>query len=89
VTAEGPFVHAAYRAGLLFHSYVAILQVDPGFHQQGVLTMSTALSVPKLVGARRYVAFYESFVENLAQLRGVTVAGANLNMHDTLRVCYG
>ena len=41
-------------------SFVAIGRVDLGFHPQGVLTMSTALSVPKLVGARRYVAFYDS-----------------------------
>jgi len=63
-------------AGLLLRSFVAIGRVDPGFHPQGVLTMSTALSYPKLVGARRYVAFYERFVENLAHLRGVTSAGA-------------
>ena len=63
-------------AGLLLRSFVAIGRVDPGFHPQGVLTMSTALSYPKLVGARRYAAFYEHFVENLAHLRGVTAAGA-------------
>jgi hypothetical protein len=42
--------------------------------------MSTALSVPKLVGARRYVAFYERFLESLAQLRGVSAAGAASNL---------
>jgi predicted permease len=63
-------------AGLLLRSFVALGRVDPGFHPQGVLTMSTSLSVPKLVGARRYAAFYERFVENLAHLRGVTAAGA-------------
>jgi predicted permease len=67
-------------AGLLLRSFVAILRVDPGFLPQSVLTMSTALSVPKLVGARRYVAFYGRFVENLAQLRGVTGAGAASNL---------
>ena len=63
-------------AGLLLRSFVAIGRVDPGFHPQGVLTMNTALSYPKLVGARRYAAFYERFVENLAHLPGVTAAGA-------------
>jgi predicted permease len=67
-------------AGLLLRSFVAICRVDPGFHPRGVLTMSTALSVPKLVGARRYVAFYENFLENLGQLRGVTAAGAASNL---------
>ena len=50
-------------AGLLLRSFVAIGRVDPGFNPRGVLTMNTALSFPKLVGARRYAAFYERFVE--------------------------
>ena len=67
-------------AGLLLRSFVAIGRVDPGFRPQGVLTMSTALSYPKLTGARRYAAFYEHFVENLAQIPGVTAAGAGSNL---------
>ncbi len=63
-------------AGLLWRSFVAINRVDPGFHPHGVLTMNTALSYPKLIGARKYVAFYEQFVEDLAHLPGVTSAGA-------------
>ena len=63
-------------AGLMMRSFVAIRGVDPGFRPRGVLTMSTALSVPKLVGARRYGAFYENFTEELARLPGVTAAGA-------------
>jgi putative ABC transport system permease protein len=42
--------------------------------------MNTALSYSKLVGARRYAAFYERFVENLAHLPGVTAAGAASNL---------
>ena len=67
-------------AGLLLRSFVAIGRVDPGFHPHGVLTMNTALSVPKLVGARRYAAFYERFVEELARLPGVSAAGAASNL---------
>ncbi len=63
-------------AGLLLRSFVAINRVDPGFRPHGVLTMNTALSYPKLIGARKYAAFYEQFVENLAHLPGVTAAGA-------------
>ena len=63
-------------AGLLVRSFLAIGRVDPGFRPQGALTMSTSLSVPKLIGARRYAAFYEQFVQKLAQLRGVSAAGA-------------
>jgi predicted permease len=67
-------------AGLLLRSFVAIARIDPGFNPRGVLTMSTALSVPKLVGARRYGAFYESFVEELSRLPGVSAAGAASNL---------
>jgi predicted permease len=63
-------------AGLLMRSFVTIGRVDPGFNPRGVLTMNTTLSVPKLVGARRYGAFYERFVEELSRLPGVSAAGA-------------
>ena len=67
-------------AGLLLRTFLALGRVDPGFHARGVLTMSTALSYPKLTGARRYAAFYERFVEALAQVPGVTAAGAASNL---------
>ena len=63
-------------AGLLLRSFTALGRVEPGFNPRGVLTMNTSLAYPKLTGARRYGAFYESFVEKLAQLPGVTAAGA-------------
>ena len=40
-------------AGLLLRSFLALGRVAPGFHPRGVLTMNTALSYSKLVGARR------------------------------------
>ena len=67
-------------AGLLLRSFLALGRVDPGFHARGVLTMNTALSFPKLGGARRYAAFYERFVESLARLPGVTAVGASSNL---------
>ncbi len=63
-------------AGLCMRSFIAIGRVDAGFNPRGVLTMNTSLSVPKLVGARRYAAFYRSFVEELSRLPGVSAAGA-------------
>jgi predicted permease len=63
-------------AGLFMRSFLAIGRVDPGFNPRGALTMNATLSVPKLVGARRYGAFYESFVEELSKLPGVSAAGA-------------
>ncbi len=67
-------------AGLFIRSFVAISRVDPGFNPRGVLTMNTALSVPKLFGARRYAAFYERFTEELSRLPGVSAAGAASNL---------
>jgi predicted permease len=67
-------------AGLLLRTFAALQRVAPGFNPRGVLTMSTSLSVPKLVGARRYAAFYERFIEKLAQLPGVSAAGASSNL---------
>jgi predicted permease len=75
-------------AGLLLRSFLALGRVDPGFNPRGVVTMSTSLSYPKLIGARQYAAFFEQFVENLGHLPGVNTAGATSNLpwtgaHDT------
>jgi predicted permease len=67
-------------AGLLLRSFLALGQVDPGFNPSAVLTANTTLSYPKLLGARRYVNFYETFVEKLEQLPGVTAVGATSNL---------
>ena len=67
-------------AGLLLRTFLAIDRVEPGFHPQHVLTVNTSLSYAKLIGARRYAAFYERFVESLAALPGVTSAGAASNL---------
>jgi hypothetical protein len=67
-------------AGLLFRTFAALGRVDPGFQARGVLTMNTALSYPKLTGARRYATFYENFVEGLARIPGVTAAGASSSL---------
>jgi predicted permease len=64
-------------AGLLLRSFVAILRVEPGFETRQVLTLNTSLSYPKLVGARRYAAFYQRFLESLATLPGVAAVGAS------------
>ena len=75
-------------AGLLLRSFLALGRVDPGFEPRGVITMTASLSYPKLIGARKYTAFFERFLENLGQLPGVTAAGAAGNLpwtgaHDT------
>ena len=67
-------------AGLLLRSFLALGRIDPGFNPRGVVTMSTSLSYPKLIGARKYAAFFERFVENLGRLPGVNTAGAASNL---------
>ena len=78
--AEVALTFVLIGAGLLLRSFLVLGRVDPGFNPRGVLTMNTALSYSKLTGARRYAAFYERFVEKLAQLPGVTAAGAASNL---------
>jgi predicted permease len=67
-------------AGLLLRSFAAIIRVERGFDTRHVITMSSSLSFPKLVGARRYAAFYGRFLENVALLPGVTAAGSSSNL---------
>ncbi|HEY1341558.1 MAG TPA: ABC transporter permease, partial [Bryobacteraceae bacterium] len=67
-------------AGLLLRTFLALGRVDPGFNPRGVITMNTSLSVPKLIGARRYAAFYERFLESLARIPGVADAGSASNL---------
>ena len=68
------------RAGLLLRSFAAIARVERGFDPHHVLTMNASLSYPKLVGARRFAAFYARFLENLSHLAGVTAVGASSNL---------
>jgi predicted permease len=67
-------------AGLLLRSFAAITRVERGFDTGQVMTMGSSLSFPKLVGARRYAAFYERFLENIARLPGVTAVGASSSL---------
>ena len=52
-------------ARLCMRSFVAIGR-GPGLHPGGLLAMNMTLSVPKLVSAGRYAAFYEGLVEELS-----------------------
>jgi len=67
-------------AGLLLRSFLALGHVDPGFDPRGVVTMSTSLSYGKLIGARKYTAFFEAFMERLEHLPGVDGAGGTSNL---------
>jgi predicted permease len=62
-------------AGLLIHSFVRILRVDPGFDSSNVLTASLAL--PDRYNGVQQVQFYNQLLSKVATLPGVqsTAAG--------------
>jgi predicted permease len=67
-------------AGLLLRSFAAMMRIERGFDTREVMTMGASLSFPKLVGARRFAAFFERFLENVSRLPGVTAAGCSSNL---------
>lgn len=62
-------------AGLLIHSFVRILQVDPGFDSRNILTASIALPDNRY-NAQQQVQFFDQLLPKLAALPGVQSAAA-------------
>jgi predicted permease len=62
-------------AGLLLRALMSIQSVDPGFRSDGVLTMQTALPMPKYENVAKRVAFYHSVLSEIEALPGVSNAG--------------
>ncbi len=60
--------------GLLLRALWRIRAVDPGFRAEGVLTLRTALPLPKYASTMRRVQFYDRVLEHVRELPGV--AGA-------------
>ncbi len=63
-------------AGLLFRSFAALRQMDPGFAVEGVLTFSVALPAATYPDARRQRLFHDAALERLAALPGVRAVAA-------------
>jgi predicted permease len=62
-------------AGLLLRALLRVEAIDPGFRSDGVLTLQTALPMPKYaVGAKR-TAFYQRVLSQVQALPGVLDAG--------------
>jgi putative ABC transport system permease protein len=79
-------------AGLLIRSFVKLLDVDPGYRAENLLTARLALP-PRYDEKSRRVQFYEQLLQRLAALPGVTAVGAtsqlpltSYNMGGGLRV---
>jgi len=62
-------------AGLMVRSFARLGEVDPGFRQDGVVSVS--VKVPRSRYARSdFRPFFEEFVERVGQLPGIKAAGA-------------
>ncbi len=62
-------------AGLMVRSFARLGQVDPGFRQDGVV--SVAVKIPRSRYARSdFRPFFEQFVERVRQIPGIRKAGA-------------
>ena len=63
-------------AGLLIRSFVALLQVDPGFETKNVLTARFNLPKYSYPEATKQAAFYTQIMARIKALPGVTAVGA-------------
>ena len=63
-------------AGLLIRSFVKLLEVDPGFRPDHVLTVSIPLPVSRYPEAAQEAAFFQRLLERVRELPGVRAAGA-------------
>ncbi len=61
-------------AGLMFRSFVALLNTPPGFNPDGVLTMTLNLPTTQYKEAAQRVGFYSELVQRVQKLPGVQSA---------------
>jgi putative ABC transport system permease protein len=62
-------------AGLLVRSFARLLEVDPGFRPEGVVTMQLQLSDASYAENHQVVSFYDRLLERARGLPGVVEAG--------------
>jgi putative ABC transport system permease protein len=62
-------------AGLLLKALLRIESVNPGFRSDGVLTLQTALPMPKYAAVAKRSAFYQRVLSQVEALPGVSDAG--------------
>ncbi|MFL6350916.1 MAG: ADOP family duplicated permease [Bryobacteraceae bacterium] len=67
-------------AGLMLRSFVKLLQTDPGFRTQHVLTASVSLPGAQYKPGDAVAHFSDQLVENLGSIRGVQAAGAGTDL---------
>ncbi len=64
-------------AGLLLHSFVQLLRVDPGFDAENVLTMGLSLPTVKYAKPEQQIAFFDEVVRRVSTLPGVRNAATS------------
>jgi len=62
-------------AGLLIRSFLHLMNVDPGFSPQNVLTLNISLPDSRYESARSMIAFEQQALDRLSALPGVKSAG--------------
>jgi predicted permease len=62
-------------AGLLMQALLRVQAVDPGFRSEGVLTLETALPMPKYAPTSTRVTFYNQVLSQVRALPGVADVG--------------
>jgi MacB-like periplasmic core domain len=67
-------------AGLLLHSFERVLDSNPGFRPEHVLTASIDLPTPEYNSAEQVVAFYKQLIDRLRQMPGSVASGASSDL---------
>ena len=72
-------------AGLMVKGFAGLLQKDPGFEADGVLTIELALNGPRYETEEARRAFYREAIVEIEALQGVETAGASSLLPLTFR----
>jgi predicted permease len=67
-------------AGLMLHSFVNLLEADPGFHPGQVLTAGISLPYEHYKTSQQSQHFYEQLIASLQSLAGVQSAGVGTDL---------
>lgn len=73
-------------AGLFLRSFAGLVQVDPGYRTERVLTARLSLPGAEYQENESVVGFYRSLMERVAEIPGIESAGAVTNLPLTTRL---